>query len=203
MSRCAEVLERIAAVSPRGVVAEMCSLKGHLAGLAEKLRSGGMRLVSFHPMFGPDVRMLSGRTVVFCTEARDEDLALVRRLFERTSARLVDMDITEHDRRMGLVLGLTHLTNLVFARALERSGVSAQSTAEVAGVTYHKQIVTTQEVTAENPQLYFEIQALNQAGGEMGQLLRDSLDEWLAATRGGSEAFATVMEDCQRHFEAE
>jgi len=201
MSRCREVLERIAALRPNGVVAEMCSLKGHLSDFVSGLRSDGMRLVSFHPMFGPDVRMLSGRTVVFCTEAPDDDLAVVRGLFERTSARLVDMDSTEHDRRMGVVLGLTHLTNLVFARALERSGVNAGSTAEVAGVTYHKQIATTREVTEENPQLYFEIQALNAGGAEVGDLLRQSLDEWLAAARGGAETFASIMEDCQRHFD--
>jgi chorismate mutase/prephenate dehydrogenase len=91
MSACAGVLEELAMLQAPGVVAEMCSLKGHLLPLMERLRSTGLRLVSFHPLFGPDVRMLSGRTIVFCHEGRHEDLAFVRGLFNETSASLVDM----------------------------------------------------------------------------------------------------------------
>jgi chorismate mutase/prephenate dehydrogenase len=197
MSACAAVLEELAALGVSGVVAEMCSLKGHLLLQMEKLRSEGLRLVSFHPLFGPDVRMLSGRTVVFCSEGRDEDLDVVRGLFNETSARLVDMSVAEHDRRMGLVLGLTHLANLVFARALSHSSVAASDLTEVAGVTFTKQLATTREVAAENPGLYFEIQTLNRLTPETGKWLRQALDEWLAAVESDNEGdFTTLMQEC-------
>ena len=56
-------------------------------------------------------------------EAAAEDLDVVRGLFADTSARLVSMSIAEHDRRMGLVLGLTHLANLGDARSLIENAV--------------------------------------------------------------------------------
>jgi len=197
MSACAGVLEELAALGATGVVAEMCSLKGHLLPQMERLRSEGLRLVSFHPLFGPDVRMLSGRTVVFCSEGRKEDLDVVRGLFNETSARLVDMTVAEHDRRMGLVLGLTHLANLVFARALSHSSVAASELTEVAGVTFTKQLATTREVAAENPGLYFEIQTLNKLTPETGTWLRQALDEWLAAVASDDEsAFTKLMQEC-------
>jgi chorismate mutase/prephenate dehydrogenase len=197
MSACAGVLEELALLQVSGVVAEMCSLKGHLLPLMERLRSNGLRLVSFHPLFGPDVRMLSGRTIVFCHEGRREDLAVVRGLFNETSASLVDMSSEEHDRRMGLVLGLTHLANLVFARALSHSTVGASELAEVAGVTFTKQLATTREVAAENPGLYFEIQALNRLTPETGKWLRQALDEWLVAVESDDEsAFTALMREC-------
>jgi chorismate mutase/prephenate dehydrogenase len=197
MSACAEVLEELSALGVTGVVAEMCSLKGHLLPLIEKLRADGLRLVSFHPLFGPDVRMLSGRTIVFCNEGRGEDLEVVRGLFNETSACLVDMSADEHDRRMGLVLGLTHLANLVFARALSHASVGASKLAEVAGVTFTKQLATTREVAAENPGLYFEIQTLNRRTPETGKWLRQALDEWLAAVESEDEnAFTTLMQEC-------
>jgi chorismate mutase/prephenate dehydrogenase len=203
MSACAEVLEELAGLQVGGVVAEMCSLKGHLRELADRLRGEGLRLVSFHPLFGPDVRMLSGRTIVFCDEARPEDLAVVRGLFAETSARLVEMSITEHDRRMGLVLGLTHLSNLVFARALSHSKLTAADLDEVAGVTFTKQLGTTREVTGENPGLYFEIQVLNEATPETGRWLRQALDEWLAAVESGNAAvFERLMADCHGYLGA-
>lgn len=196
MSVCAEVLEDLARLEVKGVVAEMCSLKGHLMSLMEQMRNDGLRMVSFHPLFGPDVRMLSGRTIVFCTEGRSSDLEVVRSLFAETSARLVEMTSEEHDRRMGLVLGLTHLANLVFARAISHSSIGTAELSEVAGVTFTKQLATTYEVTGENPGLYFEIQALNQLTPETGKWLRQSLDEWLAAVESGDlEAFTELMTD--------
>jgi chorismate mutase/prephenate dehydrogenase len=198
MSACAGVLEDLATMDIGGVVAEMCSLKEHLVPQINRLRGKGMRLVSFHPLFGPDVRMLSGRTIVFCDEAAAEDLDVVRGLFADTSARLVSMPIAEHDRRMGLVLGLTHLANLVFARALSLSSVTASEMAEVAGVTFTKQLGTTREVTSENPGLYFEIQHLNPITPETGRWLRRSLDEWLATIEGGEAgSFEDLMSECR------
>ncbi len=197
MSACTEVLERLADLGAGGVVAEMCSLKGHLVPLLERLRGDGMRLVSFHPLFGPDVRMLAGRTIVFCGGADGGDLEVVRSLFVDTSARLVSMSIDEHDRRMGLVLGLTHLANLVFARALSHSSLTAAELTEVAGVTFTKQLGTTREVTSENPALYFEIQGLNGITPDTADWLRRSLDEWMAAVDGGDrDAFHRLMTEC-------
>jgi len=201
MTGTAKVLEEIAAARPSGVVAEMCSLKGHLEKLIRRLRAGGLRLVSFHPMFGPNVRMLSGRTVVFCSDADPGDLGVLRGLFEDTSAELVEMDISEHDRRIALVLGLTHLSNLSYARALRGSGVGAEALAQVAGETYNKQLTTTTQVVEENPELYFQIQALNPVTEEVADGLAASVCEWRdTVVRGDADAFARLMEECRRYL---
>jgi len=180
MAGTEDILEEIAAVRPRGVVAEMCSLKGHL---------------------GPDLRMLSGRTIVFCDDADPGDLALVRGLFEDTSAELVQMDIAEHDRRIALVLGLTHLSNLAYARALMGSRARAEDLAQVAGETFTKQLGTTREVIEENPELYFQIQALNPVTEEVAEGLMSAVREWREAVVSGDNAgFARLMQECRDYL---
>jgi chorismate mutase/prephenate dehydrogenase len=202
MSVCPGILDELAVLRPRGVVAEMCSLKTHLGPVIERLRSAETRVVSFHPMFGPEVRMLEGRTVAFCTDAPRADLDAVEGLFADTSARLVEMDPVEHDRRMGLVLGLTHLANLVFARALVHSGVGSTRLAEVAGVTFGRQIATTREVAGENPALYYEIQALNELTPETGRWLRQALDEWMEAVAQPTDGrFSELMTVCRQSLD--
>ncbi len=203
MSACAAVLEELATHRPRGVIAEMCSLKGHLEQVKRELRSTGVRVVSFHPMFGGHVRMLSDRTIVFCTDGAPEDVAVVRGLFEETSARLVDLGIEEHDRRMALVLGMSHLINLVYSRAIQQSGLTAGELGEVAGVTFGKQIRTSREVVGENPRLYFEIQSLGEFARFIGGLLHGAVDEWQSLVAAGDlEGFSSAMEGC-RHYLAE
>jgi chorismate mutase/prephenate dehydrogenase len=202
MSVCPEVLRQLAEVRPRGVVAEMCSFKSHLVQLIEQLRQDGLRVVSFHPMFGPDVRMLSDRTIVFCADDGSTDLEVVRGLFEGTSARLVDMDVADHDRRMALILGLSHLSNLVFARAVRQSGVTAREMVEAAGVTFNKQIKTTSELVAENPALAFEIQALNRSTPEIATWLREAMDEWLGVVADGDvDGFTILMNECREFLD--
>jgi len=198
MADSEDILEEIAAVRPQGVVAEMCSLKGHLQPMMQRLRADGLRLVSFHPMFGPDLRMLSGRTIVFCDDADAGDLALVRSLFEETSAELVEMNVAEHDRRIALVLGLTHLSNLAYARALMGSRARAEDLAQVAGETYTKQLGTTQEVIEENPELYFQIQALNPVTEEVAEGLMNAVQEWReTVVAGDNDGFARLMRECR------
>jgi chorismate mutase/prephenate dehydrogenase len=146
--------------------------------------------------------MLSGRTIVFCDEGRPEDLEVISSLFAETSARLVEMSSQEHDRRMGLVLGLTHLANLVFARALAHSQLAASELEEVAGVTFNKQLGTTAEVAAENPGLYYEIQALNAITPETGRWLRQALDEWLGVVEAGNASeFSRLMSECRDYLD--
>jgi chorismate mutase / prephenate dehydrogenase len=202
MTVCPEILNELGRLRPRGIVAEMCSLKTHLEPVLQGLRSAGIRVISFHPMFGPDVRMLEGRTVVMCTDAPRADLDVVEGLFADTSARLVEMAPAEHDRRMGLVLGLTHLANLVFARALVHSGVGSTELAEVAGVTFGRQIATTREVARENPSLYYEIQTLNEVTPETGRWLRRALDEWMEAVgQPSNDRFSELMTTCRESLD--
>jgi chorismate mutase / prephenate dehydrogenase len=202
MSACSSVLESIGSYRPKAVVGEICSLKGHLLPTLEHLRAEGLNLVSLHPMFGPDVRMLSGRNIVVCTEGDGVARNLVKGLFASTSANLVEMSAGEHDRRMGVVLGLSHLANLAFARALGHSGLPFGEFGSASGVTFLKQVATTRDVVGENPELYYEIQALNAVTPETFAWLERALDDYRRAIEKGDEpAFVALMKDSASYFE--
>jgi chorismate mutase/prephenate dehydrogenase len=201
MSACARVLQEIAACRPSAVVAEICSLKGHLLATMERLREAGLRLVSFHPMFGPDVRMLSGRNIAVCTEGREEDRGLIKGLFASTSANLVEMCVPEHDQRMARVLGLSHLVNLTFARALSHSGQEFCDLGATSGVTFLKQVATARDVVGENPELYYEIQVLNAVTPETFSWMERAIAEYRGAIeRGDESAFVALMRHSADYF---
>ena len=67
---------------------------------------------------------------------------------------------------------------------------------------FTKQLETTREVIAENPGLYFEIQALNQLTPETGKWLRQALEEWLITVESNDEGgFTTLMRDCHTYLD--
>lgn len=201
MSECAAVLEQVGALQPRGVVAEMCSLKGHLLPVITRLQQEGTRVISFHPLFGPGVKMLSGRRIVFCTDADPDDVAVVRALFEETSAGLVSLSIAEHDRRMAVILGLTHLSNLVYGSALMHSGLTVDELTEVAGVTFDRQLQTAREITQENANLYFQIQTLNPATAHIAGLLQQGVQDFLSrVSADDDDGFTQLMNECRDYL---
>src|SRR5690606_18096539 len=121
---------------------------------------------SLHPMFGPDTELLSGRHVVFVDLGVAEATERAKALFARTMAVQVDMDLESHDRLIAYVLGLSHALNLAFVTALAESGEAAPKLAELSSTTFDAQLGIAARVASESPQLYFEIQRLNDYGTE-------------------------------------
>jgi len=166
MRASAEILEQMAASPPRGVVFDIGSLKSPLRKSLYALRAAGGNVTSVHPMFGPDTELLSGRHVIFVDVGAPQATAAARALFEPTMATLVEMDLESHDRLIAYVLGLSHALNIAFFTALAESGEAAPRLATLSSTTFDAQLGVAAKVAAENPDLYFEIQTLNDYGTE-------------------------------------
>jgi chorismate mutase/prephenate dehydrogenase len=160
------ILEELAVRRPRGVIFDVGSLKSPLRSGLEALRSAGLRVTSIHPMFGPDAELLSGRHVIFIDLKAGDAFEKTRSLFRATMAEQVVMELEEHDRLIAYVLGLSHAVNLAFLSALNGSGESAVRLLELSSTTFDAQFDIARAVAQENPELYFEIQRLNEYGQE-------------------------------------
>lgn len=174
------VLLALAEVRPPGVVFDVGSLKTPLRSGLEALVRAGVRTTSVHPMFGPDTSLLSGRHVVFVDVGVPEATAVARALFAETMAERVDVDLDTHDRLIAFVLGLSHATNLAFNLALGRAGDDLPTLAGISSTTFDAQLAVSARVAHENPQLYYEIQALNDYGLVSLGALRDAVGALVA-----------------------
>ena len=190
-----EVLGELAERRPRGIVFDIGSLKTPLRSGLERLRAAGCQVTSVHPMFGPDTELLSGRHVIFidlgCAQALEE----ARSLFGSTMAELVVMDLDEHDRLIAYVLGLSHALNIAFFTALAESGEAAPRLARMSSTTFDSQLEVATRVAAESPDLYYEIQSLNEYGEESLNALRNAVERlWQAVHGHDSPAFVAMMQ---------
>jgi len=189
------VLQELAAHRPSGVVFDVGSLKTPLRPGLTALREAGCRVTSIHPMFGPDTDLLSGRHVIFVDAGNREALDAAQALFASTMAEQVVMSLDEHDRLIAYVLGLSHALNIAFFTALAESGEAAPRLAQLSSTTYDAQVDVATKVASENPQMYFEIQSLNEYGRESLQALRSSVDRlWEAVANGDEAGFVGIMQ---------
>jgi len=83
--------------------------------------------------------------------------------------------LDDHDRLMAYVLGLSHAVNIAFFTALAESGEAAPRLARLSSTTFDAQLDVATRVASESPALYFEIQALNEYGGESLQALEEAV----------------------------
>jgi chorismate mutase/prephenate dehydrogenase len=188
-------LRDLAAAKPRGVVFDIGSLKTPLRAGITALRDAGCRVTSVHPMFGPDTELLSGRHVIFIDAGSREALEAAQALFASTMAEQVVMDLDEHDRLIAYVLGLSHALNIAFFTALAESGEAAPRLTRMSSTTFDAQTDVAAKVAQESPELYFEIQSLNDYGTESLEALRRAVDRVAkAVTNKDAAGFTGLMQ---------
>jgi chorismate mutase/prephenate dehydrogenase len=198
----ASILEQLARHRPPGLVFDIGSLKTPLrAGLAA-LRQAGVRVASLHPMFGPDTDLLSGRHIIHVDVGRPDAVTDAQNLFASTMVEQVVTTLDDHDRLIAYVLGLSHAINIAFFTALAESGEAAPRLARLSSTTFDAQLAVASLVAGESPALYFEIQALNQYGGESLASLVEAVTRLQALVANQDAAgFARLMRRGQSYLQ--
>lgn len=195
-----QILRELAERRPGGVIFDVGSLKTPLRGGLEALRAAGLRVSSIHPMFGPSTELLSGRHVIFIDLKAGDALERARALFAPTMVEQVVMSLDEHDRLIAYVLGLSHAVNIVFFTALARSGETAPRLVQMSSTTFDSQFDIASAVAEESPELYFEIQRLNDYGAESLDALAQAVDALRAAVQNGDQQRFTALMHAGREY---
>ena len=144
-------------------------------------------------MFGPDTELLSGRHVIFIDLGHAAALREAQDLFAPTMAERVVMGLDEHDRLIAYVLGLSHALNIAFFTALAESGEAALRLGQLSSTTFDAQLEVASRVAAESPDLYFEIQSLNEYGDESLHALSQAVDRLVRAVKAKDAVQFTAL----------
>lgn len=202
LSATAEILTQLAKRAPRGLIFDLGSLKTPLRAGLDAMVKAGCRVTSLHPMFGPDTQLLSGRHVIFIDLGDQGALQEAQELFAPTMAERVVMGLDEHDRLIAYVLGLSHALNIAFFTVLADSGEAAPRLARLSSTTFDSQMDVASRVAAESPDLYFEIQSLNQYGAESLKALEEAVARLVAAVQSkDADAFTALMHRGRAYFD--
>lgn len=183
------------------LIFDIASLKGTLADQMLDAAKAGHKVASVHPMFAPGTTLLMGRTVLICDAGCPAATEAVCSYFSGTAVSIVRVPIGEHDRFMSGLLGLSHAVNLIFGRTLDLLGLSFLELGKIASTTFSKQAQTAAEVSAENPELYYQIQHLNPHTTNVYQALFEAVGELRQASLSGDPSdFLGFMERNRQYF---
>ena len=188
---------------PSGIVVEIASIKAHLADVLARAREAGVRVGAVHPMFGPGKSPYEPLTFVLaCQVDAAEERARIETLLRHPYTNIISLPFLHHDRLMGWLLGLAHLSGMLFGFALSHSGLSSSELHECASTTFTRQAATALSVLSEDPDLYLDIQRLNPHREEVYAAVRTALADLDAMIGGGDiERFRAAMSAARRAVE--
>ena len=107
--------------------------------------------ICIHPMFGPGIKNIKGKNIIIVPiKDAQKELTATKLLFP--GANFVTIDATEHDKKIGVILGLTHLINIAFANILAKDE-KISLTEKMAGTTFKAQRIITESILTESAEL--------------------------------------------------
>ncbi len=201
ISVAADVLRTIAAMNPKGLVFDVCSLKDPVGKQLREMGRAGLRVASIHPMFGPNFWPLSSGKITFSDCGNRQALSEAKELFRATGASFVDVTLDDHDELMAVLLGLSHLCLLTFARCVARGSPDLAGLERPEGTTFTRLSGATADLLADSPALLRDIQALNPHMPRIYRRVRETLNEWEgASTAPDGDAFFRLVEEARSCF---
>ena len=107
--------------------------------------------ICIHPMFGPGAKNLKNHNIILVPiKDGKKELNIARNLFP--DGNFVTIDSTEHDKKIAMILGLTHLINIAFANILAKDD-KILLTEKMAGTTFKAQKILAESIMTESPEL--------------------------------------------------
>lgn len=202
MSVTPEVLRQIAAMKPKALIFDVCSLKAPVEHELREMGRKGLRVASVHPMFGPNLWPLSSGNITFSDCGNGVAVLEAKELFRASGASFVDVSLDHHDEFMAFLLGLSHLCLLTFARCVAKSPFDLAGLKRPAGTTFSRLSIAAAGLLADPPALLRDIQALNPHTPFIQRRIRETLEEWQRATAAPDGAdFLGLIKQTRAYFE--
>ena len=182
------------------------SLLMDLTSLKEKpvtamLESSISEVIGLHPLFGLNVRSISGKNIAICPVRTGKWLPWLTEILKREGANLIETTPEGHDETMAIVQGLTHLNTITMGLVLGDAGKGLSELKDFSTPIFDTKINIIKKIFAGNPGLYAEIIAFNPHIHKILDLYMKNLSELKGLIdRTDTKGLTELMENRSRNF---
>ncbi len=198
--RTPEIIRLIAKEMQRGTyLIDISSEKSKVASSLSRMPAK-INPICIHPMFGPGIKTIKGQNII-AIPIRDakKELDVVKSLFGE--ANFVTIDAAEHDKKIAVILGLTHLINLVFASIISKNE-KVLLTERMSGTTFRVQKTLAESIMRESPELIETIIANPDIRKFAEELWKDIGRLITSVQESKTEEILQYIKDCQERLAA-
>jgi prephenate dehydrogenase len=196
--RTPEIIRLIAKEMKRGsYLIEISSQKSKTSASLAKMPSK-INPICIHPMFGPGLKKIKGQHIISVPiKDAKKELTVAKSLFP--GANFVTIDTIEHDKKIAVILGLTHLINIAFANIIAKDDKTSL-TEKMSGTTFKVQKILTESIMTESPELIETIISNPEIRRVAEEFWKDIGRLLTAVQEGKSEEILTYIKSCQERL---
>ena len=196
--RTPEIIRLIAKEMKRGTfLIEISSEKSKVVSSLSKMPAK-INPICIHPMFGPGIKSLKGQNIISVpVKDAKKELTVAKSLF--SGASFVTIDAIEHDKKIAVILGLTHLMNLVFANIISKDD-KISLTEKMSGTTFRIQKTLAESIMTESPELIETIIANPEIRRFAEELWKDIGRLLTAVQESKTEEVINYVKECQERL---
>jgi len=146
-----EIIRLISKEMKRG--SYLIEISSHKSKTAQTLLKTPSKInpICVHPMFGPGIKNIKGKNIIIVPiKDAQKELTATKLLFP--GANFVTIDSDEHDKKIAVILGLTHLINIAFANILAKDE-KISLTEKMSGTTFKAQKIIAESILTESAEL--------------------------------------------------
>ncbi|EPA05186.1 prephenate dehydrogenase [Candidatus Nitrosarchaeum limnium] len=193
--RTPEIIRLIAKEMKRGTyLIEISSEKSKVVTSLSKMPAK-INPICIHPMFGPGAKSIKGQNIISVPiKDAKKELTVAKELFD--GANFVTIDAVEHDKKIAVILGLTHLMNLVFANIIAKDE-KMSLTEKMSGTTFRVQKILAESIMTESPELIETIIANPEIRRVAEELWKDIGRLLTAVQESKTEEVIDYIKTCQ------
>ena len=144
--------------------------------IEQMLKTNAKDVVWIHPMHWSSLP-IKWQTYIFCKWRGTKWFNFLKKFFKIKWAVIQETDAVSHDKIMSVVQRLSHFTDIVFAKTLEKLDVNLNDCLKLQSPVYKLKFSMMWRILAQNANLYWSIMIQNQDHSNVLKTYLDSANE--------------------------
>jgi prephenate dehydrogenase len=184
VSATADIIRQVGPILTRDqLLMDLTSLKKEPVKLM--LSHSNANVIGCHPLFGPQLKDVSGENVILCPARGKKWLGWLRGILKKNKLVVLESDPEKHDKMMAIVQALNHLNTITMGMALARTNITLAEINKFSTPIFRAKLDIIRKVFAESPELYVDIITKNPQTGKMLDIYEKTLKEIRGKIKSG------------------
>jgi prephenate dehydrogenase len=192
ISATADIIRQIGPLLTKdALLMDLTSLKKEPVKLM--LANSKAQVIGCHPLFGPQLKDVSGQNVVLCPARGKKWLGWLKGVLRKNKLAVWESTPEKHDKMMAVIQALNHLNTISLGMALARTNITSADINKFSTPIFRTKLDIIRKVFTESPELYLDIITGNPGTIKMLDIYEKALKDIRGKIKSGNKAKSTEV----------
>jgi prephenate dehydrogenase len=152
------------------------------------LANSQAQVIGCHPLFGPQLKNVSGQNVILCPARGKKWLGWLNGVFKKNKMNVLESTPEKHDKMMSIVQALNHFNTITMGMALAQTNITLAEINKYSTPIFRTKLDIIKKVFTESPDMYVDIITGNPQTVKMLDIYEKALNDIRAKIKSGKRA---------------